>query len=370
MRRFLLALTLLAAIAVRLPHLGASRPIGEDEAKTLHRAGLSGRALVADLETSTHPPLYFLLVGAWAGVAGPDIRPVRIVSLGWGIATLGLVVRIAYGWAGVGAALGAAFVLAVSPIHIFYSQEARSYTMAGCLALASTMLLVRWLLHGGWPSWVGYVLASTAAVYTHYWAFFLLPPQGMIVAVAAPPRGRTIAWAAALALVGILFLPWVPTLLAQLDGGGGDWMPPAPAAAVPKTLYRFAAGYVVDRFSPGYRYFAIAPLLVIYLPLLALGGAPVAGESREGRIWRLALVCHLFVPLLVAFVVSVAWRPMYLPGRFDMTLYPAFPLLAGRGMSRLPVPLAVATAVASVISTSAYLALYWLVAPTIIPAPH
>ena len=76
----------------------------------------------------THPPLYFALVKAVSLVA-PELVAGRLLSVLAGTATIPIVYalgsRLIHPWAGVVMSV----VLALSPLHIWYSQEARPYAL-------------------------------------------------------------------------------------------------------------------------------------------------------------------------------------------------------------------------------------------------
>lgn len=92
-----------------------------------------------------HPPLYYALVKLVAAVGAPDVVAGRLVSVVAGTAGIAvlylLVARLATTWVG----LTAATVLALSPSHLWYSQEARQYALDVTLALVSYLALVAFL---------------------------------------------------------------------------------------------------------------------------------------------------------------------------------------------------------------------------------
>ncbi|MGC8782587.1 MAG: glycosyltransferase family 39 protein, partial [Anaerolineae bacterium] len=116
--------------------------------------------------------------------------------------------------------LVAAGLLAISPLHIYYSQEIRMYGLVALLS--SGVLAAAWELIGrdGEPTrdavkWsrdrlVAYILFATAALYTQYYAVFL--PIGLtLYAVWRRRRAWHVLWRwlAAQAVVALLYLPWV-----------------------------------------------------------------------------------------------------------------------------------------------------------------
>src|SRR3954454_3324747 len=209
--RALIALTALAA-ALRLPTLGSqSLWLEEVLTGTLARGSLGALAhQVAQQEAN--PPLFYLAEWLWTRVAGTSEIALRLASALCGIA----LVRVAWGigrrLGGVRAALALAALVAVHPLLVYYSQEARGYA-AVALACALGFLWFLDALEGRRSPW-WWAVASAVALGCHYFAIF---PVAIEAAILLARRGR-VAWPAlgGLALAGVALLP----LLSEQIGGG------------------------------------------------------------------------------------------------------------------------------------------------------
>ena len=118
---------------IRLPH-GISVP---EERLTLLKV------VTSTLNSDTHPPAYYMLMWAWTKCFGTSAWSIRLPSALLGTACiplvfwLGVITRqTAAGW--IGAAL-----MAVNGHQVFWSQVARMFTLACCLGLLATILLLR-----------------------------------------------------------------------------------------------------------------------------------------------------------------------------------------------------------------------------------
>ena len=94
-------------------------------------------------------------------------------------------------------ALSAAWLVALSPLLVWFSQEFRSYSLLVALAVLSSLALVRLLLRPqvGW--WLLYVAATVAAFYTHYNALLMLPAQvalGLVLHARRRIRSDALIW--------------------------------------------------------------------------------------------------------------------------------------------------------------------------------
>ena len=118
---------------IRLPH-GISVP---EERLTLLKT------VTSTLNSDTHPPFYYILMWAWTRCFGTSAWSMRLPSALLGTACIPLVFwlgvltrQTAAGWI-------AATLMAVNGHQIFWSQVARMFTLACCLGLLATILLLR-----------------------------------------------------------------------------------------------------------------------------------------------------------------------------------------------------------------------------------
>jgi uncharacterized membrane protein len=74
----------------------------------------------------------------------------------------------------------AALLLAVSPTHVWYSQEARMYALLAMWALFSAYSWVKLLKGNGRFYWLGYVLTTTLGLYTQYTMGLLILAQNIL----------------------------------------------------------------------------------------------------------------------------------------------------------------------------------------------
>lgn len=92
-----------------------------------------------------HPPLYYLLLHYWMDNRGNTPYDVRLLSVLFGAGTIPIVYLIGKRLSGVMMGLAAAALLALSPFHIYFAQEARMYTLLTFNAAAAIYALVRLL---------------------------------------------------------------------------------------------------------------------------------------------------------------------------------------------------------------------------------
>ncbi|MBM4062943.1 MAG: hypothetical protein FJ265_17885, partial [Planctomycetes bacterium] len=198
-----------AALFLRLSCID-TQPLWFDEGMTLHIVHApDGLAYVHNT-----PPLYYWLLRPWTSWFGIGAAGLRSLSA---LAGAGFVwaafhgARCAFGNR---AALPAALLALLSPIQLYYSQEARAYALLLLLLLVALWMLWRLAERVRIGAFVLLVGASAGALYTHYLAAFLLAPAYAVCAWSPPPGARRTLvralGAAALAVV-LLLLPWLLT---------------------------------------------------------------------------------------------------------------------------------------------------------------
>jgi len=160
------------------------------------------------------PPFYYFLLKGWISLVGGGDGAVRSLSALLSILTIPIGFLVARQLGGLAAGLIMAMLLATSPINLYYAQENRNYALLILLVLLSYYGLLRF--RNG-PDRVGqaiYTLATAAALYTHYFACWILVAQALYV-VLQKDRKFAAQWITSALVSGILFLPWVPRALVE-----------------------------------------------------------------------------------------------------------------------------------------------------------
>jgi mannosyltransferase len=135
------------------------------------------------IELSTQrifPPLYYLLLHFWLPLGRTECI-VRSLSVLVGLGSVGAIYALAKQLFGVRAGLISALLLTISPLHIWYSQEARMYILVAALGLCSAYYMWLALQEGKLWDWLAYVLSTAMAMNTHYFAIFFVPFQNAYV---------------------------------------------------------------------------------------------------------------------------------------------------------------------------------------------
>ncbi len=124
-------------------------------------------------------PLYDLLAHTGLVLFGESPLVIRLPAALFGVAGVLMFYRLARRLSGPGEALLAGALLAVSYHHVFFSQNARGYTVFLFFALAATDLLLTLLETMRWPTALAYTGAAALATYAHPFGLFV--PIGQVL---------------------------------------------------------------------------------------------------------------------------------------------------------------------------------------------
>lgn len=143
----------------------------------------------------------------------------RLFSVIFGTACVLLIYQLGKDLWGKEVALSCIWLSALSPLLVWYSQEARSYSLLIFTGLAATVALVKLFLRPNIGWLLLFVAAMSAALYTHYAAFLLVPIQLVgLTAFSATRRRRlssAIFWLAGWIMVLIAYWPWLKSPAAR-----------------------------------------------------------------------------------------------------------------------------------------------------------
>lgn len=301
-----------------------------DEGASLVIARQPLTAMFSSLAADFHPPLFYFLLHFWLQLGIKAELWLRLPNIIFGSLTvywLFLLVKQLDKKFGAVAALLSAIFLAFNPMHIYYSQELRMYALSAFLTVVSWWLLI----HKDKKRYpLFFSLITTLNIYTFYGAFLNLVAQ-LVYLFWQDRKSLKQMWPW-FALPLILFLPWLPTFLKQLQGG--DFIKNAlPGWAAlsgnlsPKALALIPLKFVLGRVNlPDNP----AAQLTAVLSVLYLGGLMFLGRLAKGSK---LLLTWTAVPLGLAALLSL-WSPMLGYWRYLFVL-PATVALAAMGISRL-----------------------------------
>jgi len=350
----LAAILLLGSWLLRIYNLG-EQSLWFDEGWSWHLARMPLAEMALTTAGDRSPPLYYALLHAWIGLAGQSEFAMRFISAMADTATIALVIALTSALLrGLeshasptrsstaprsAAPLIAGAIYAVCPFAVWYAQETRMYALVAALCTASSYWLWRWLQRT--TRGVGretlearrktqdarrndiphiassvfrlthprYLIASAMllalAIYSHYYAIFLLPAHFLVVLIASQ-RGRLSQFS----IFSFQFLVAAICIIASLV----PWLLIASVGFAYDDGFFFPLNTIGGRLLEWVRSFASGglgwPLPDGWAWLLAGASAlGIAGLASRRRWRELAVLLALIVgPLLAA---TIAVRVVY-----------------------------------------------------------
>jgi 4-amino-4-deoxy-L-arabinose transferase-like glycosyltransferase len=311
--RPLLGLVLAVAALVRFYRLGASS-LWIDEAASVALVRMPWARFAHTLWTyEANMTLYYLLLRPWT-VLGTSELVLRSLSAILGVAGVAALYCLGRRLRGEGTALLAAALFSVHLLHVWGSQEARTYSLVALLVILSTHLFVNAVAapHDR-RRWAAYVAVSVLAVYAHLFAVLVLGAQWVALG-----RSRAGAIGARRILIvglvlGIALLPLGLFVLLH-DHGQLDWI-----------RYFFNPGFVAFSLLMLH---GLNPLLVI-LVLIGLVRAALAVGRDDDEAWAARLLASWLVfPIVLVILVSLV-KPVFFFRYFGICVPPLLLLAAG-----------------------------------------
>jgi hypothetical protein len=353
-----LAAIFLVAAALRLVQLGFEG-FWCDEAYTANLIRFPLREMIHDLVTRDDaPPLFYMLEKLGAAITGDSEAGLRLLPALAGLGMVALLLGRARARRDAALTWAASF-LAIASYAVFHARQARSYGLLLPLVLV-LMLSSRDLLlenrrrAGPWLAAAGALLCIThnVGVLVLMTSFALWPLRPR--AGGAPLRAWLLWHLVPFAVCGLYLAASAAqmTTHASVNAWMGVYWERHPLALAPLlSLGMFVPGPAVGgevqvSFAAltgrlaAWRWLSGGIALVCLAALVwprgrgAAGSAGAAGAPHASRAVAIE-AAFLFAPLIALTLASALWRPTYVLARTDAIAFPAFALLAGRGLARL-----------------------------------
>ncbi len=367
----MLLLLILLGFALRVHNLDAFS-FWTDEGLTPERSGYAVAQILRNdiviqgvVTTDTHPPLYYLIIHLTRRLFGLSDFAFRYPSVLFGVLLIPLLYQLGRRMGGRMVGLVAGLLAAVNPLQVYYSQEARMYSLLVLLVTGMSYVLWRAIQNtkyeirdakaarASFGSRIPYLvfpwlLLAALAVYTHYTAVFIVAAQALLWAWVLWRAGmkRIILGAAALGV--LVAIPLVPYTLPRLTAGAeANYYVVSPLTMLLDVVRFFNLGLTVD----------FDQRLVVALNVLAFGLALLGlwasaryeirntKDEFRGRVphsYLVSRISYLIPPffllswlLAVVFGLmagSILFKPMYQGVRHIMAGSPAYLLLIAFGV--------------------------------------
>jgi 4-amino-4-deoxy-L-arabinose transferase-like glycosyltransferase len=302
----------------------------------LSSRGTLGYVLTQRDVNSNIPPLYYVTVNAAlragdaVGLADQDAL-LRLPSVLFGVLSIPFLFLVLQPLLGRSVASQAAIMMAISPFHVWYSQEARPYALLILLSLVALWCLQKALAQPGSLAWRGAFAISAAAVaYCHTVGVAFLAFL-MLYVLLRTTRGEWTSWAMTFGVTAFLLLPagWRLYTFPPLESANPEYS--FSPIHVVYGIWTFATGYSLgpslgelhrpDRGRLLLHHLPLILPILAFFAILGLGGAKELWQ-RSRAVLRILLLWFV-IPMAFAIVGSlVTVHPFNV--RYGILSYPPF----------------------------------------------
>ncbi len=296
-----------------------------------------------------HPPFYSLVLHYWIILFGNSEFYTRFLSVIFAFCAIFLIYRIGSLIFNDKVGLISALLLALSELHIRYSQEVRSYSLITFLSLLSIYFFIK-LEKGSIKYSIGYIISSTLLIYTHYYGLFINLAQNIYVFTKflAPYNFLKINfknWIKYQAILLVLFLPWIDKIITMLG-----YLKARPNIESIDKLYSTFAEYAGTTYLLVFFLFLSIFSIITYERAKGDFNWKNIFKSLENFQWKVKfsnvdkiyfLLIVLFTPIIFSFVFSRFYFLDFLPFtrnpiysmRYTIGSYMALFLLVAKGLT-------------------------------------
>lgn len=264
-----------------------SQAIALDEPFTIFYAQQGFSEIIAGLAPYNNPPLFELILHPWIALGGTDAAWVRIVPMCFGALLPGAVYLLARQFTERVVALTSGLLIALSTFHIYFSHEARAYSLFALLTALATLFLFRAISVSGWRRWACYGISCVMLIYSHYFGFVVIATHVLVVVLLY--REAFVPILVTMVVIGLAYVPQVSVMIGAFTNSASEHWVEQPG---------------LDALYENLRKFFNAPVVaVVFIAILMAGMVQLfrkQGWSRKAK----ALLIMFVVPYLGLFLIS------------------------------------------------------------------
>lgn len=304
---YLFLIAIAASVIINVIHL-FSQSIRLDESQSIWVATKSVAAILHISAQDVQTPLYPVLLHFWMQLFGAEIVMARLLSLVFFVLTLPVLYVLIREVSNKETAFLGVILFSLSPFLIWYSNEARTYTLLSFLTTANHVFFLRLYQSRGQKSKFLYFLFSILGLYTHYFFGFILLTQFLFVAFKVARRKIKMHFSLTFMLVFsfivLTFLPWLYYVYKLGLAANTQPLIPAPTS--------FSLIQVYLNFVLGFQNQLVQSLTVSLWPLFLMILFFIFTRKLRLSLLRIDYFLAVsFLPVLLVFLVSF-YKPIFL----------------------------------------------------------
>jgi mannosyltransferase len=283
-----------------------SQSLRLDESQSLWQTSHTPTKILELVAEDVHVPFYHEILHIWQLIFGSNVSLARFLSFIFFLLSIPLMYALGKLCYDARTSLFATTLFSISPFMNWYGNEIRMYSLFVLIVLLNQYFFIRIFKDRRETAWWGFGITAFLGMYTHYFFFLVLLSDALFYfynkKLFEPFALRR--FFNMYLLLAILFVPWVFFVfhLGQI-ANTTPTLPSPTTVNFFNTLSQFLFGFQTDHLNT----FLVSlwPLTVLFVFLALRKNSKVAPETIY------LLFCFL-LPNVVAFAVSIAWKPIYL----------------------------------------------------------
>jgi 4-amino-4-deoxy-L-arabinose transferase-like glycosyltransferase len=337
---FLIFAILLLGTALRLYRLGHQSLWNDEVWSVLISNSSVIEILTVSFWRDTHQPLYYLILNFFMSF-GKSEAILRLPSLIFGVMSIGFFYLILRNWLGEKYGYLGAFLLAISPFHIWYSQETRPYATLLFFGLLSIFFLQKLIKYRTNRFRAGFIISAATTYFTHSIAL----PFFLFIALYVFFCRSKQEWKYWIVTFGGIVLLISPTFLPLLMN------PPSYSADPFRDVNLAQIGYIFWAFSTGYsfgpslvdlHFMSSNEVMQQYFIFIIAVASLVGSLVMYGlyKLWTkeketfLLVILWLLVPI-ISIIVAATFSRHPINVRYVILAFPAFLISLTVGIAEL-----------------------------------
>jgi len=312
--KILVFLVFIVCLALRMAFI-TQKNLWFDEVFSWHLSLDSFYEIIVRTSNDIHPPLFYFTLKIWIFVFGDSVAAMRLLSALLTSSSVFFLYFVSKRYLEPSKAMLVILLYSVSPLNLYYGQEVRMAAMNLFLNLGSVYFLLKLMdkphdYHRIFKEKyaIPFVLFSVAAIYTHYFSFFILAAElSYIIYTYRRSSKQYIAYLYLLISIGVVYLIWVPELITHFSRGQ-SWRSPQTLSLV---MHEYV-NYIRDLNLGLYYYYSNLEIVkyITYFAaiVLVISLAGVLFRKNAGKDSPKLILLVLFVPLILAGLISFKQR--------------------------------------------------------------
>lgn len=308
----------------------SERSIWLDEAITaqVSQSGILGIVLNRS-QTGIHPPLYFILMYFWTKIFGDSEFALRSLSLVFGVLSILILYRFVSKIYDRTIALISSLLFTLSPFFLYFSQEARMYSLFTFLALLSLNYVYNLVTKEFTrKNLIIILIINSILLYTHFFSTLLILVENIFIFITQRRNFKNFKkWLLYQFINLIIFSPWLYVILIRNTPEVYQGAQSLSFYTILASFYQIFFGFARSIIEKGNLHYFI----FIFFLILAFFGMLPPYNDKKGFLLN---ILYFFIPFFSLIIISSLGKSFY-SSRYMSAFVPGVLIIISRGIKKI-----------------------------------